>query len=73
MANADEDEEAEEKSGRRDKKEERAENKKRASENEVVVNKELMKQVEDSVYNRVVTFMKTATPSGGATSWNFSL
>jgi len=38
--------------------------KKRASESEVTVNKELMKQLEDAVYNRLVAFLKTASKPG---------
>ena len=66
MANAEEEEadEEEERTGRY-KKEDETVNTKRASENEVTVNKELMKQFEESVYNRVVTFIKAAAPTGG--------
>ena len=69
MANAEEEEadEDEERTGRYRKDDETV-NTKRASENEVTVNKELMKQLEDSVYNRVVTFIKAAGPTGGEIS-----
>ena len=71
MANAEEDadeeeEEEEEKKSNRDKKQDQIANKKRASENEVTVSKDLMKQLEDTIYNRVVAFVKGQPASGGS-------
>jgi len=68
MANAGEEEAEEEEDERRgrDKAADAASvtSKKRASESEVTVNKELMKQLEDAVYNRLVAFLKTASTPG---------
>jgi len=55
----DEDEEEEE------EEEKRSDQYKREDKNQVTVSKELMKQLEDSIYNRVVAFVK-AQPSGTA-------
>jgi len=68
MANAGEEDAEEEEDERRgrDKAADAASvtSKKRASESEVTVNKELMKQLEDAVYNRLIAFLKTASTPG---------
>ena len=68
MASAGEEEAEEEEDERRgrDKAADAASltSKKRASESEVTVNKELMKQLEDAVYNRLIAFLKTASTPG---------
>ena len=72
MANAGEEEAEEEEDERRGRDKAAADaekaasvtSKKRASESEVTVNKELMKQLEDAVYNRLIAFLKTASTPG---------
>jgi len=65
MANAEEEEEEneEEERNNRYKKDDKAANSSGSSGNQVTVNKDLMKQLEESVYNRVVSFLKAA-PTG---------
>ena len=72
MANAEEDadeeeEEDEDRRSNRNKKDEQTASKKRASENEVTVSKDLMKQMEDNIYKRVVELVKGGSAGGSTT------